>query len=201
MRRSSRRANLRCTCRLPSRSATVRWISVARFRTASVPVTEVRAALRATDSALPLPESQPLGELVDRAVSPRRFILQVLGAFAASALALASLGIVWRHLVCSRPADAGVRHSHGSWRSAGNMVGGVMKHTLALTLAGIALGLVGSLALSRVIATMLYGVRPTDPVSFVAMALVLTAVALVAGVRAREASGTDRSRVGSRRST
>jgi ABC-type antimicrobial peptide transport system permease subunit len=67
-----------------------------------------------------------------------------------------------------------------------------MKHTLGLTLAGIALGLVGSLALSRVIATMLYGVRPTDPVSFAAMALVLTLVALVAGyVPARRAARID----------
>jgi predicted permease len=165
---------------------------VARLTTSGVPAAAVRSALRSADPGLPVSDPQPLSELVDRAVSPRRFILQVLGAFAVSALALASLGIygVISYSVGQRIQEFGIRMALGA--SAGNMVGGVMKHTLGLTLAGIALGLVGSLALSRVIATMLYGVRPTDPVSFAAMALVLTLVALVAGyVPARRAARID----------
>jgi ABC-type antimicrobial peptide transport system permease subunit len=72
------------------------------------------------------------------------------------------------------------------------MIGGVIRHTLGLTLAGIVLGLLGSLALSRVISTMLYGVGSTDPLTFGAMAVVLTIVALVAGyVPARRAAGVD----------
>ena len=165
---------------------------VARFRTASVPVSEIRSALRAADSGLPLPDAQPLGELVDRAVSPRRFILQVLGAFAASALALASLGIfgVISYSVGQRMQEFGIRMALGA--SAGNMIGGVIRHTLGLTIAGIVLGLLGSLVLSRLIATMLFGVRSTDPLTFGAMALVLTVVALVAGyVPARRAARVD----------
>jgi predicted permease len=158
--------------------------------TALVP--SVRTAIRQVDSGLPVGDFQMLGELVDRAVSPRRFVLRILGAFALAALALASLGIygVVSYSVAQRRQEFGIRMALGA--SGGDVLAGVMMKTLGLTLAGIAVGLAGSLALSGIIGSLLYGVRSTDPLTFGAMALVLTIVALVAGfVPARRAARID----------
>ena len=166
---------------------------VVRSRLApSALVPGVRAALRKVDERLPAGDYQLLGDLVDRAVSPRRFVLQILGAFALAALALASLGIyaVVSYSVGQRMQEFGIRMALGA--SGGRVLGGVMARTLALTLAGIAIGLLGSLALSKAIGSLLYGVTATDPVTFTAMAVVLTLVALVAGyLPARRAARLD----------
>jgi ABC-type antimicrobial peptide transport system permease subunit len=166
---------------------------VVRSRLApSAIVPGVRAALRKVDERLPSGEYQMLGDLVERAVSPRRFVLQILGAFALAALALASLGIyaVVSYSVGQRMQEFGIRMAMGA--SGGRVLAGVMARTLALTLAGIAIGLLGSLALSKAIGSLLYGVTATDPVTFVAMAVVLTLVALVAGyLPARRAARLD----------
>jgi predicted permease len=152
----------------------------------------VRATLRSVDANLPVGDFQTLGEIVDRAVSPRRFLLQVLGAFAIAALVLASLGIygVVSYSVGQRLQEFGIRMALGA--SPANVVAGVVTRTLMLTLAGIAIGLIGSLALSRAIASLLYGVASTDPMTFAAMAVVLTLVALIASyVPARRALGVE----------
>ncbi len=152
----------------------------------------VRAALREEDAALPLSEPQTLDDIVERAVSPRRFVLQVLGAFAMSAVILAALGIygvVW-YSVGQRLQEFGIRIALGA--SNADVLFRVMTKTLLLTLGGVLLGLLGSLALSKVIGSLLYGVTATDPVTFGSMALVLSAVALVAGyVPARRAARVD----------
>jgi predicted permease len=152
----------------------------------------VRSTLRSVDAKLPVADFQTLGEIVDRAVSPRRFLLQVLGAFAIAALVLASLGIygVVSYSVGQRLQEFGIRMALGA--SPASVVAGVVMRTLMLTLAGIAIGLIGSLALSRAIASLLYGVASTDPMTFAAMAVVLTLVALIASyVPARRALGVE----------
>ena len=153
---------------------------------------EVRAALRRTDPALPVSDFQTLGELVQRAVSPRRFVLQVLGAFAVAALILASLGIyaVVSYSVGQRMQEFGIRMALGA--SGADVVRRVMMKTLALTATGIVIGLCGSLAVSKALSALLYGIESTDVVTFAAMATVLTGVALVAGyVPARRATRID----------
>jgi predicted permease len=140
----------------------------------------VRATLRSFDQHLPLSDFQTLGDIVDRAVSPRRFLVQVLGAFAIAALVLASLGIygVVSYSVGQRLQEFGIRMALGA--SPADVLLRVVSRMLALTLGGIAIGLVGSLLLSGAIRSLLSGVTSTDPVTFSVMALVLTLVALLA---------------------
>jgi predicted permease len=152
----------------------------------------IRAALRTLDPTLPTGDFQTLGQIVDRAVSPRRFILLLLGAFTAVALLLASLGIygVVSYSVNQRTQEIGIRMALGA--SAANVRRRVLGKTLALAAIGIALGVAGSFVVSRLIATLLYGVTPTDPLTFAAMMLLLTVIALLAGyLPARRASRID----------
>jgi predicted permease len=152
----------------------------------------IRAALRSLDPNLPAGDFQTLGQIVDRAVSPRRFTLLLLGAFTAVALLLASLGIygVVSYAVNQRTQEIGIRMALGA--SAGSVRWRVIKKTLVLATIGIAIGAAGSLALSRLMGSLLYGVAPSDPLTFAAMMLVLTLIALVAGyIPARRASRID----------
>jgi len=141
----------------------------------------VRAALLAADSASPADDVQPLGALVDRAVSPRRFTLTLLGAFAAAALALASLGIygVVSYSVSRRTQEIGIRMALGA--SASKIRFGVLTKALSLAAIGLLIGLAGSLALARIITSLLFAVAPTDPMTFGEMTLTLLTIALLAG--------------------
>jgi predicted permease len=142
---------------------------------------DMRAALRSVDSALPVSQFQTLGQIVDRAVSPRRFILFLIGAFAVTALLLASLGIygVVAYSVSQQTHEIGIRMALGS--SAARVQRRIVAKTLTLTVAGIMLGTVGAYALTRLMASLLYGVSPTDPMTFAAMVVVLTSMSVVAG--------------------
>src|SRR5579872_2560706 len=141
----------------------------------------VRAALRAADPALPTAEYQSLEDLVDRAVSPRRFTMVLLGGFAFTALLLASVGIygVVSYSVSQRTAEIGIRMALGA--SAGQVQRHVMRETLMLVSTGIAIGIAGALALTRLIAALLYQLEPTDPISFAVTIGVLLIVAVSAG--------------------
>jgi putative ABC transport system permease protein len=105
----------------------------------------------------------------------------VLGAFGAAALLLAALGIygVLAHAVAERTLEIGIRMALGA--SAAGVVGGVLGRTLLLAGLGVAAGLVLSLLGTRFLGSLLYGVSATDPPTFVAIALVLLAVAAAAG--------------------
>jgi predicted permease len=152
----------------------------------------IRAALRSLDPTLPTGDFQTLGQIVDRAVSPRRFVLLLLGAFTAVALLLASLGIygVVSYSVNQRTQEIGIRMALGA--SAANVRWRVLKRTLVLASIGVAIGAMGSFAMARVIGSLLYGVTAADPLTFVAMMVVLAAIALLAGyVPARRASRID----------
>jgi predicted permease len=149
----------------------------------------IRAALRSLDPTLPTGDFQTLGQIVDRAVSPRRFILLLLAAFTAVALFLASLGIygVVSYSVSQRTQEIGIRMALGA--SAGSVRWRVLNKTLTLASIGIAIGAAGSFAVARLLGSLLYGVAPTDPLTFAAMMVVLTLIALLAGyVPARRAS-------------
>ena len=116
----------------------------------------------------------------------------LVAAFAALGLALASLGIygVISYSVTRQTQEIGIRMALGA--TQGHVLARVLGRTLRLALAGIVVGLVGSFVVARMIASLLYGTAPTDPATFVAMAGLLAAVALVAGyVPAHRASRID----------
>ena len=152
----------------------------------------VSAALRSADPAMPADDFQPLDAVVDRAVSPRRFVLLVLGAFAGTALLLAALGIyaVLSYTVGQRAREIGIRMALGE--SAAAVRRRVVGRTLALAGAGVAIGAALSLVASRLIRSLLFDVAPTDVPTFLGTAALLLLVAALAGyLPARRASGTD----------
>jgi predicted permease len=152
----------------------------------------VRAALRPIDPNLPATEFRPLQQLVDKAVSPRRFVVLLLGGFSAFALVLASLGIygVISYSVSQRRQEIGIRMALGA--SASDLQRRIVLQTLGLAGIGIVLGTAASWALARLLTGFLYGVTSNDPVTFLGMVIVLTAVAVTAGyLPARRASRID----------
>jgi ABC-type antimicrobial peptide transport system permease subunit len=149
----------------------------------------IRTALRPLDPNLPVTEFQTLQGLVDKVVSPRRFLVILLSGFAGFALLLASLGIyaLISYSVTQRTKEIGIRMALGanSWLVRRL----VLTKTLRLALAGVALGTLGSFALSKWIESLLFGTTPTNPAVFSGVGLLLCAVALVAAyVPARRAS-------------
>jgi ABC-type lipoprotein release transport system permease subunit len=152
----------------------------------------VRAALTPIDPNLPANEFRTLQQLVDKAVSPRRFVVMLLGGFAAFALVLASLGIyaVVSYSVSQRTQEIGIRMALGA--SAGDLQRRIVSQTVGLAAIGIALGAGASWALARLLGGFLFGVTSSDPMTFLAMVIVLTVVAIAAGyLPARRASRID----------
>jgi predicted permease len=152
----------------------------------------LRMALRPLDPNLPVREFVTLQDLVDKSVSPRRFLVLLLAGFAAFALILASLGIyaVISYSVSQRVQEIGIRMALGA--SASNLQNGILLRTLGLGALGLALGMTTARALSRVLGSLLFGITSADPVTFIGMGTLLIAVAVVAGyVPARRASRID----------
>jgi putative ABC transport system permease protein len=161
-------------------------------RSAEAIAPDIRTAMRGVEPSLPTAEFRTLDDVVDRAVSPRKFVVLLLGGFAALALALAALGIygVVSYSVTQRTQEIGIRMALGA--SAGHVQLRVLRETVTLALAGAAIGVVASVAVSRLIASLLFGVQPGDTVTFAAMLCVLTLVAAFAGyLPARRASRID----------
>ena len=155
-------------------------------------VPSVAAALSATDPMMPTDEYISLTEIVDRSVSPRRFMLVLLGAFGGVALLLAALGIygVLSYSVTERIPEIGIRMALGE--SGSSVQRRVVGRTMALAGIGIGVGALGSFVGTRLIGSLLYGVNPTDPVTFIGMAMILLSVSALAGyLPARRASRTD----------
>jgi predicted permease len=149
----------------------------------------IRTALRPLDPNLPVTEFQTLQGLVDKVVSPRRFLVILLTGFAGFALLLASLGIyaLISYSVNQRTKEIGIRMALGA--SSWLVRRGVLTRTLRLALAGVALGTLGAFALSKWMESLLFGTTPANPAVFSGVGLLLCAVALVAAyVPARRAS-------------
>jgi putative ABC transport system permease protein len=141
-----------------------------------------RAAVRAVDPDQPVGEVRTLEQVVaeSESVGSRRTVLLLLAAFAALAVLLAAMGVygVISYSVAQRTQEIGVRMALGA--SSADLVRMVVRQALALALAGIALGAAGAAALSRYLTTLVYGVKPADPGTFAAVALLLMAVAIAA---------------------
>ncbi|MBP7571264.1 MAG: FtsX-like permease family protein, partial [Acidobacteria bacterium] len=152
----------------------------------------VRAMVRKVDPELAVFGIEPLSETLSRSVSTRRYTMLVVGLFAFLALALAAIGIhgALSYGVALRTREIGLRMALGA--DAAGVVRLVIGEGLVLALAGLALGLAGALALTRVLATLLFGVSPTDPATFAAIALFLLLVAAAAsGIPAWRAAHID----------
>ena len=164
-------------------------------RTSRLPesfVPDVRAAMKAFDPALPNSEFTTLDQIVDDAVAPRRLITHLLGAFSSFALALASLGLygVIAYSVSQRTQEIGIRLAIGAQR--GDVLRLVVGEGFRMAAAGVAVGVIAALALSRLLASLLFGVTTTDPLIFSISATVLTSVALLACyIPARRAAKVD----------
>jgi putative ABC transport system permease protein len=152
----------------------------------------LRATIRELDRELPVSEVATLSERIARSTSARLFSVTLLGVFAGLALLLAAVGIygIVAHSVTRRTHEIGVRMSLGAHPK--KIAGMVLGRTLMLGGAGVAIGAGGSLALTRLLRTMLYGVSATDPTVFVAASVVLLVVAsLAAYIPARRAARVD----------
>jgi predicted permease len=152
----------------------------------------VMITLRRINPGQPATEFKPIQTLVDHATSPRRFFVLLVGIFAGLGLLLASLGIygVISYSVTRQRPEIGVRMALGATEARVQL--NVIWRTMRLTLVGISVGVVASLAVSRLIASLLFRTAPTDPLTFVGMVVLLGAVALLAGyLPARRASKID----------
>jgi predicted permease len=137
----------------------------------------VREALRAVDSNLPLLQPQALTARIAQTVADRKLALVLLGGFAGLALVLASLGVysVMAHLVAFRTSEIGLRMALGAPRAA--VMRMVLVHSLRLTLVGIAVGIAGALAVSRLMRETLFEVGAADPLVYAALSVLLLLVA------------------------
>src|SRR5713226_443570 len=141
----------------------------------------IREALKPIEPNLPTIGFRTLQQLVDKAASPRRFVVVLLGGFASFALILASLGIyaLISYSVGQRNQEIGIRMALGA--SPSMIRGLILGETLRLASVGVVIGLGAALMSTRLAASLLYGVTPTDPLTFGGMLLTLGAVATFAG--------------------
>ncbi len=155
-------------------------------------VPKVRTEVEAVDPDVPISGVASLESYVSDAMAPTRFLLALIGTFAAVALVLASLGLygVISYSVRQRTRELGVRMAFGG--TDRDVMRLVLTQGVVLALGGIVLGLVSSLALSRVAESLVVGVSATDPATFASVSGVLFAVAVVAAwVPARKATRVD----------
>jgi putative ABC transport system permease protein len=154
-------------------------------RTASNPtslVSAVTSAVRETDRDVPVLDVRTMDELVASSLSQQRFSLLLLGAFALLAVLLAAVGIysVLSYSVRRRVQEIGIRLALGARLS--DVLRMIVIEGMKPTLLGVTIGIVGALALARVMSSLIYGVKPTDPITFLAVATVLAVVALFATI-------------------
>jgi putative ABC transport system permease protein len=155
-------------------------------------VAPVRAAVRSLDPNLPLSDVRPLTDLAARSIVRTTFTMLLLVVAAAVALLLGAVGIygVISYVVGKRTREIGVRMALGARREDISRM--VLREGLGVLLAGVAAGLVAALAATRLMRSLLYGVSPTDSLTFAAVPLLLVAVALLASwVPAQRASAVE----------
>ncbi len=164
-------------------------------RTTSNP-TDVAAAVRnavwGVDHEQPVIQVRSMESVISESIWPQHISASMLGIFAAIALGLSAVGIygVFSYSVSRRTHEIGIRAALGATR--GDILWLVVREGLALTLAGVGAGIVAALGLTRLLAGLLYGIRPKDPLTFAALSLLLTGVALLACyIPARRATKVD----------
>jgi putative ABC transport system permease protein len=152
----------------------------------------IRSEMRLLDPGLPVRNLRSMEQLVSRSIAPQRFNLSLLGLFSALGLLLAAVGIygVMAYSVSQRTHEIGLRMALGA--QARDVLKLVVKQGMALALVGVAIGLITSFALTRLMKNLLFGVSPTDPATLAGVALLLICVASLACiVPARRATKVD----------
>jgi predicted permease len=155
-------------------------------------VEEVKKQIWSLDSQLPVADVQAMDEMLAVSVAQQRFNMLLLGLFAALALLLAAVGIygAMAYAVNQRTHEIGIRTAMGAQRR--DVLRLVMREGAKIALFGIASGIAGALALTRMMASLLFEVKPTDPATFAGVAILLAVVALVACyIPARRATRVD----------
>jgi len=142
----------------------------------------VRAEIQRLDPELPLSDAGTVDEVVAESVKPQRFGMMVVGVFAMLALGLAGIGIygVLANVVSQQTHEIGVRMALGARASA--VMWSVLRRALALMAIGVAIGIAGALALTRVMTGLLYEIRPTDAATFAGAAVLLAVLAVAASL-------------------
>jgi putative ABC transport system permease protein len=152
----------------------------------------IRSAVSELDSSVPVFQMQSMSDVVADSLVRPRFLSMLLGAFSVIALSLAAIGIygVMAYSVSQRTQEIGVRVALGA--TTRNVLAMVVREGLTMTVVGLAVGLTGALLLTRVMATLLFEVSATDPLTFTLVGIALTAVGLLACfVPARRAAKVD----------
>ena len=152
----------------------------------------LRVAVDRLDKGLPMEQPRTLTQLVASSVAERRLSVQLLAGFAGVALLLASIGLygVLAFNVTQRRREIGIRAAMGAQR--GDILRLILGHAMTLVVVGMGIGLAGALALSRFLGSLLFEIKPNDPMTFALVPLVLTGVALLAcWLPARRASQVD----------
>ena len=146
------------------------------------------SAVHEIDPEVPGSDIRPMTEVLSISTAQRRLTMILLGAFACIALLIAAVGLygVISYTVTQRTQEIGIRMALGAQRQ--NVLRMVIGQAMTMTAVGLAIGAAGAFLLTRLMTTMLFSVRPGDPLTFGAVAMLLGAVALVAsyvpGVRA-----------------
>jgi putative ABC transport system permease protein len=143
-------------------------------------IASARNQVKALDPDQPIYNIRTMDEIRGESVAPQRLNLMLLSIFAGIAFVLAVVGIygVMSYAVTQRTHEIGIRMAIGAQPS--DVFRMILGQGMLLTVAGLIAGLIGAFALTRLMSTMLFGVKPTDPATFAGVALLLTAVALVA---------------------
>jgi putative ABC transport system permease protein len=155
-------------------------------------VDAMRRAVRSIDKGLPLYDIRTLDEYQGLAIAPPRFNTLILGTFAVLAVVLSAVGLygVVSYVVGQQTHELGVRMALGATQS--DVVTGVLRQGLTLALVGIGVGLVSAFALTRLLANQLYGIKPADPLTFIAVSAAFTGITVVASyIPARRATKVD----------
>jgi predicted permease len=172
------------------------WNSLSlTIRTTSVPsvlAQSVQDLVRTMDKDQPVAKIRMMDEVADASVAAPKFRTLLLGLFGIAALLLGAIGIygVMSYSVSLRTREVGIRMALGADRN--QVLGLVLREGLRLMIAGLTVGLLGSLALTHLLSSMLYQVRPTDPLTFAGVSILLGVVSILAnGVPARRAAKVD----------
>lgn len=143
-------------------------------------VSSAREAVHSVDPDLPLAKIRTLRTVVDRSMAEQRFSVFLLGFFGVFALLLASIGMysVISYSVVQRTQEIGIRMALGAQR--GDVLGMVLRQGARLAGLGILIGLIASMAITRMTASFLFGVQAADPLTFAVVSIFLAAIAFVA---------------------
>jgi putative ABC transport system permease protein len=164
-------------------------------RTQSEPtafVNSIRAVIAGLDPSPPIANVGTMEQLIHRSTRPQQFNAFLISVFAGLALMLAAVGVygVLSYTARQRTHEIGIRMALGAERA--DIVRLLVTEGMVLAVVGVSIGLAGALALTRFLTSMLYSVKPTDPVTFIAVPFILTLVALIASyIPARRATKVD----------